>query len=158
MAEVSKWPSREEQISILVGQILGPGARLAAQLIGSGRGPGQPDQAKGKGEDEEAAPQRPNRPQPDSGELRLASRGRSTAARCKGAAGHDLRKSGSFLREDLSRIIKRRLRLVSLGMAPCVGGQEDAEESERIDSDMATDAADREFSAATKELGDKIVR
>jgi ribosomal protein L10 len=36
VAEVSKWPSREEQISILVGQILGPGARLAAQLGGPG--------------------------------------------------------------------------------------------------------------------------
>jgi ribosomal protein L10 len=36
VAEVSKWPSREEQISILVGQILGPGARLAAQLAGPG--------------------------------------------------------------------------------------------------------------------------
>jgi ribosomal protein L10 len=32
--EVSKWPSREEQLSLLVGQILGPGATLAAQLIG----------------------------------------------------------------------------------------------------------------------------
>lgn len=29
---VSKWPSREEQLSLLVGQILGPGARLASQL------------------------------------------------------------------------------------------------------------------------------
>lgn len=34
--QVSKWPSREEQLSLLVGQILGPGARLAAQLIGPG--------------------------------------------------------------------------------------------------------------------------
>lgn len=29
---VSKWPSREEQLSLLVGQILGPGGRLASQL------------------------------------------------------------------------------------------------------------------------------
>ncbi|MBL9123782.1 MAG: 50S ribosomal protein L10 [Planctomycetaceae bacterium] len=29
---VSKWPSREEQLSLLVGQILGPGAQLASQL------------------------------------------------------------------------------------------------------------------------------
>jgi len=36
VADVSKWPSREEQLSLLVGQILGPGARLAAQLIGPG--------------------------------------------------------------------------------------------------------------------------
>jgi ribosomal protein L10 len=34
--QVSKWPSREEQLSILVGQILGPGATLAAQLTSVG--------------------------------------------------------------------------------------------------------------------------
>lgn len=33
---VSKWPSRQEQLSMLVGQILGPGANLAAQLKGPG--------------------------------------------------------------------------------------------------------------------------
>ena len=33
---VSKWPSREEQLSILVGQILSPGAQLASQLLGPG--------------------------------------------------------------------------------------------------------------------------
>jgi len=33
---VSKWPSRSEMFSILVGQILGPGATLAGQLIGPG--------------------------------------------------------------------------------------------------------------------------
>jgi large subunit ribosomal protein L10 len=36
VVEVSKWPTRDEQLSILVGQILGPGARLAAQLAGPG--------------------------------------------------------------------------------------------------------------------------
>jgi ribosomal protein L10 len=36
VAEVSKWPSREEQLSLLMGQILGPGARLASQLSGPG--------------------------------------------------------------------------------------------------------------------------
>ncbi len=34
--EVSKWPSRQEQLSMLVGQILGPGAKLASQLNGGG--------------------------------------------------------------------------------------------------------------------------
>ncbi|QDS90511.1 50S ribosomal protein L10 [Rosistilla ulvae] len=34
---VSKWPSREEQISMLVGQILGPGANLSAALLGPGK-------------------------------------------------------------------------------------------------------------------------
>ena len=36
VVEVSTWPNREEQLSLLVGQILGPGATLAAQLIGPG--------------------------------------------------------------------------------------------------------------------------
>jgi large subunit ribosomal protein L10 len=30
--EVSKWPSREEQLSILMGQVLSPGANLVSQL------------------------------------------------------------------------------------------------------------------------------
>ena len=34
--EISKWPSRVEQLSILAGQILGPGSQLAAQLNGPG--------------------------------------------------------------------------------------------------------------------------
>jgi large subunit ribosomal protein L10 len=34
--QVSKWPSRAEQLSILVGQILSPGATLSAQLLGAG--------------------------------------------------------------------------------------------------------------------------
>lgn len=35
---VSKWPSREEQISTLVGQILAPGANLSGALIGTAKG------------------------------------------------------------------------------------------------------------------------
>ena len=34
---VSKWPSRTEQLSLLVGQILGPGAQLSAALLGPGK-------------------------------------------------------------------------------------------------------------------------
>lgn len=34
--DVSKWPSRTEQLSLLAGQILSPGATLAAQLLGPG--------------------------------------------------------------------------------------------------------------------------
>ena len=34
--EISKWPNREEQLSILSGQILSPGAKLSSQLIGPG--------------------------------------------------------------------------------------------------------------------------
>ena len=51
--QVSKWPSREEQLSILVGQILGPGATLAAQLIGPGSA--LVSQIKQKAEDGEEA-------------------------------------------------------------------------------------------------------
>jgi len=36
VARVSKWPNRDEQLSELVGQILGPGGQLSAQLIGPG--------------------------------------------------------------------------------------------------------------------------
>lgn len=51
LAEVSKWPTREEQIANLVGQILGPGGQLAAAI----KGPGGKlaSQIKKKGEDEE---------------------------------------------------------------------------------------------------------
>lgn len=34
--EISKWPSRQEQLSLLSGQILGPGASLMAAVIGPG--------------------------------------------------------------------------------------------------------------------------
>lgn len=34
--EISKWPNRQEQLSMLVGQILGPGRQLAGQIKGPG--------------------------------------------------------------------------------------------------------------------------
>lgn len=34
--DISRWPNRLEQLSLLMGQILGPGARLSAQLLGPG--------------------------------------------------------------------------------------------------------------------------
>ncbi len=34
--EISKWPNREEQLSMLVGQILGPGAKLLSQIEAPG--------------------------------------------------------------------------------------------------------------------------
>ena len=34
--EISKWPNRAEQLSLLVGQILGPGSQLVAQIKGPG--------------------------------------------------------------------------------------------------------------------------
>jgi len=51
--EVSKWPSREEQLSLLVGQILGPGARLAGQLLGPGGA--LASQVASRAEEDEAA-------------------------------------------------------------------------------------------------------
>ena len=36
VVEVSKWPNRAEQLSLLVGQVLGPGGKLASQLKGPG--------------------------------------------------------------------------------------------------------------------------
>lgn len=52
IAKVSKWPSRAEQLSLLVGQILSPGATLSAQLLGPGAKLGS--QIKKKSEGEEA--------------------------------------------------------------------------------------------------------
>ena len=34
--QLAKWPSRTEQLSLLVGQILSPGAALSSQLLGPG--------------------------------------------------------------------------------------------------------------------------
>jgi ribosomal protein L10 len=47
---VSKWPNRVEQLSILAGQILSPGAQLSGQLLGPGGA--LASQIKKKGEDE----------------------------------------------------------------------------------------------------------
>jgi ribosomal protein L10 len=51
--EVSKWPSRTEQLSILLGQILSPGATLCGQLLGPGGS--LASQIKQKSEEEEGA-------------------------------------------------------------------------------------------------------
>jgi large subunit ribosomal protein L10 len=48
--DVSKWPSRAEQLSLLMGQILSPGATLSAQLLGPGAR--LASQIKKKGEEE----------------------------------------------------------------------------------------------------------
>ncbi len=54
---VSKWPSREEQLGLLLGQILAPGALLASQLGGPGGALASQIKQHGEGEDEpEAAP------------------------------------------------------------------------------------------------------
>ena len=50
--DISKWPNRQEQLSLLSGQILSPGANLVAQLIGPGGA--LASQIKNKSEDEES--------------------------------------------------------------------------------------------------------
>ena len=59
VAEVAKWPSRAEQLSLLLGQILSPGANLVSQLTSAGgalasqiaqRAEGA-EEAEGSGED-----------------------------------------------------------------------------------------------------------
>ncbi len=48
---VSKWPSREEQISMLVGQILGPGSQLSGALLGPGKMLNSQLKQKGEGDE-----------------------------------------------------------------------------------------------------------
>lgn len=52
---VSKWPSRKEQLSILSGQILSPGAKLSSQLLGAGAKLASQIKKKSEGEDQPAA-------------------------------------------------------------------------------------------------------
>lgn len=51
--QVSKWPSREEQLSILMGQVLSPGATLVGQLNAAGAN--LSSQIKQLGEDQDDA-------------------------------------------------------------------------------------------------------
>lgn len=51
LKKVSKWPSREEQLSILLGQILAPGALLASQLISAGGALASQIKQKGEGDE-----------------------------------------------------------------------------------------------------------
>ncbi len=48
---VSKWPSRQEQVSMLVGQILGPGAQLSAAMLGPGKMLNSQLKQKGEGDE-----------------------------------------------------------------------------------------------------------
>ncbi len=53
--QVSKWPSRTEQLSILLGQILSPGANLVSQLNSVGGALASQIEQKAKGDEEPAA-------------------------------------------------------------------------------------------------------
>lgn len=48
---ISKWPNRREQLGILVGQILAPGARLSSQLLAPGGAVASQIAKKGDGEE-----------------------------------------------------------------------------------------------------------
>jgi ribosomal protein L10 len=54
--QVSKWPSRTEQLSILMGQILSPGAMLASQLVSVGGALASQIEQKSKSEESEETP------------------------------------------------------------------------------------------------------
>ena len=53
--QVSKWPTREEQLSMLVGQILSPGSKLASQLCGPGGALASQIKQKSEGAEDEAS-------------------------------------------------------------------------------------------------------
>ncbi|MGL6193747.1 MAG: 50S ribosomal protein L10 [Thermoguttaceae bacterium] len=52
--EISKWPTREEQIAILLGQICGVGSKLSSQLISIGGALASQIKQKGEGEETES--------------------------------------------------------------------------------------------------------
>jgi large subunit ribosomal protein L10 len=57
--KVSKWPTREEQLSILLGQILSPGALLVSQLTSVGGALASQIKQKGEGAEEATAEESP---------------------------------------------------------------------------------------------------
>lgn len=59
VAEISKWPNRQEQLSILVGQILSPGAQLVSQLLAPGGALASQIEKKAKEEGAEAGEAEP---------------------------------------------------------------------------------------------------
>jgi large subunit ribosomal protein L10 len=54
VAQVAKWPGRAEQLSMLVGQILSPGADLVSQLTSAGGALASQIEQKGEGAEEDA--------------------------------------------------------------------------------------------------------
>jgi len=53
--DISKWPSREEMLSIISGQILAPGAELSAAMLGPGATLASQIKQKSESEEESAA-------------------------------------------------------------------------------------------------------
>ncbi len=52
--DISKWPNREGQLSLLMGQILSPGAKLCSQLLAPGGALASQIEKKSEGVEEEA--------------------------------------------------------------------------------------------------------
>ena len=71
---VSKWPSRSEQLSILLGQILSPGANAGQPIELGGRGAGQPDRAARRGREESERGRREDELQSEDRKLQIAKR------------------------------------------------------------------------------------
>jgi len=67
VAAVAKWPSRAEQLSILTGQILSPGANLVSQLISCGGALASQISQRGDGGDEEPSAGEPAAAEPTTG-------------------------------------------------------------------------------------------
>ena len=57
--QVSKWPSRTEQLSILLGQILSPGAMLASQLVSVGGALASQIEQRSKSEESDTSEEAP---------------------------------------------------------------------------------------------------
>jgi len=57
VTQIAKWPSRQEQLSILAGQMLSAGASLSAQLLGPGGKLNSQIKQKGEGAEDEAPSQ-----------------------------------------------------------------------------------------------------
>lgn len=56
VTEISKWPSREEQIAMLLGQITGVGSKLSSQLVAGGKNIASQIKQRWDGEEGEEAP------------------------------------------------------------------------------------------------------
>jgi large subunit ribosomal protein L10 len=80
--EISKWPNRQQQLSILLGQILSPGAKLASQLIAPGGALASQIEKKSEGADA------------SDGEAESEAAGDEAAAGGEAAAGSDATADG----------------------------------------------------------------
>ena len=128
------------------------GCSTGGAACGTGRGAGQPDRGKGQGSRRGAGEAARSRPEWWSRKQRHQE---GAASRARPAEPLRVGEPESSPEEIYLAILKRGC--VSFASQAALRQESDAEESERIDSEMATDVAVREFSAVTKELGDKIV-